>query len=109
MQQQTTEMLQQELNAIKVRCFDAETTRDRAVQEAQGYNKILSRIADTLGIMMDVEEHRTFDVADLDRRIAELVELEQNTHHKPEPDPELDVIEEVPPMAERPRNPTKNR
>lgn len=79
MQQPTPEMMQQEMNAIKIRCFDAESIRDRALQEAQGYNTILTRTADALGIMKEVDGVRTFDVADVDRRIAELVELEQKT------------------------------
>lgn len=76
MQQPTPEMMQQEMNAIKIRCFDAESIRDRALQEAQGYNTILTNIADKLGAIQEVDGQRVFDPDAVNARIDILVDKE---------------------------------
>lgn len=76
MQQPTPEMMQQEMNAIKIRCFDAESIRDRALQEAQGYNTFLTNIADKLGVIQEVDGKRVFDSDAVNARIDILIDKE---------------------------------
>lgn len=73
MDQNAQQELKQELDNLKVRCFDAEAARDKLIESCNNYNGALTQIADRLGVMKERDGQRVFNLEDVFESLDKII------------------------------------